>query len=127
METVTVLLMLVAVATAYPYSPYTDHKEESKNVQLSEEAVAAYLKGKMEKENLEPVKIMDYVEALLQGGKKGTQTESPSLSRFFDCCIDAQFSVPAITHCMHQKITLAQNSFIKQSKKNLTSLIMPLS
>lgn len=71
METVTVLLMLVAMATAYPYSPYTDHKGEPKNVQLSEEAVAAYLKSKMEDEDLEPAKIMDYVETLLQGGKKG--------------------------------------------------------
>ena len=84
METVTVVLMLVAVATAYPYSPYTDHKGETKNVQPSEEAVAAYLKSKMEKENLEPAKIMDYVEALLQG-KKGSSTEGPS--KLADCCI----------------------------------------
>ena len=84
METVTVVFMLVAVATAYPYSPYTDHKGDTKNVQLSEEAVAAYLKSKMENENLEPAKIMDYVEALLQQ-KKGPPTVSTS--KLADCCI----------------------------------------
>lgn len=78
METVTVVLMMLAVASAYPYSPYTDHKGESKNVQLSEEAVAAYLKSKMEDENLEPAKIMNYVETLLQGKPKSLTTENPS-------------------------------------------------
>lgn len=76
MERVTIVLLLVAVASAYPYSPYTDHRGESKNTRLSEEAVAAYLKSKMENENLEPAKIMDYVESLLQG--KGKPTEPPS-------------------------------------------------
>ena len=70
METLAFVVILLAVATAHPFSPYTDHKEESKNAQLSEEAVAAYLKNKMELENLEPAKIMNYVEALLQGGGK---------------------------------------------------------
>ena len=79
METVTVVLMLLAVVSAYPYSPYTDHKGETKNVRLSEEAVAAYLKSKMENENLEPAKIMDYVETLLQAKPKpSSTTESPS-------------------------------------------------
>ena len=76
MESVVIVLLVVAVASAYPYSPYTDPKGESSNVKLSEEAVAAYLKNKMEDEKLEPAKIMNYVESLLQGGGKGGKTQS---------------------------------------------------
>ena len=72
-----VLLLLVVAAVAHPYSPYTDHKGDSKGEQLSEDAVAAYLKSKMDEENLEPAKIMKYVETLLQGGKKSPATEAP--------------------------------------------------
>ena len=74
MERVTIVLVMLAVASAYPYSPYTDHRGEPKNVKLSEDAVAAYLKGKMEVENLGQAKIMEYVETLLQGKKKGGGT-----------------------------------------------------
>lgn len=50
-------------------SPYTAHKEGCKNVQLSDEAVVAYLKNKMETENLVPAKIMEYVLANSQQKK----------------------------------------------------------
>ena len=95
METVTFVLMLLAMASAHPYSPYTDHKGDAKNEQLSEEAVAAYLNSKMEEENLEPAKIMDYVEALLQ--KKGPPTESPSkLTCMHTCNVHVAVAYPGL-------------------------------
>lgn len=67
------LLVLAALTSAHPYSPYSDYKvDEPKNVQLSEEAVAAYLKSKMDKEKLDPETIVEYVESLLQAGDKST-------------------------------------------------------
>ncbi len=105
MERVAILLLLVAVASAYPYSPYTDHKGESKNVKLSEEAVAAYLKSKMEDEKLEPAKIMDYVETLLQGAGKGGKggkgddvTEAPS--KWLGAGPAGCYLYQSLTHCM---------------------------
>ena len=65
-------LFLATIVSAYPSLPYTDLKNEQKDVQLSEEAVAAYLKDKMDKENLEPASIMKYVVALLEGSSKKT-------------------------------------------------------
>ena len=78
MKTVTSFaLLLLAVATvAHPYSPYTDHKEDSKGERLSEEAVAAYLKSKLDKENREPAKIVEYVETLIHSEARPT-TEAP--------------------------------------------------
>ena len=77
-----VLLMLTATVVAgHPYSPYTDSKDGvTKNTQqLSEEEVAAYLMRKMDREKLNPATIMEYVESLIQGGRKPppTTTEAP--------------------------------------------------
>lgn len=67
------LLVLATLTSAHPYSPYSDYKvDEQKNVDLSEEAVAAYLKSKMDKEKLDPATIVEYVESLLQAGEKST-------------------------------------------------------
>lgn len=70
------LLLVVTVTAAYPYSPYTDNKDpQEKNVQLSEDAVAAYLKHKMNSEKLEPESIIKYVVALIQGSSKKVETD----------------------------------------------------
>ena len=74
------LLVSTSLVSASPYSPYTDNKEEQKNVLLSDEAVAAYFKNKMEKENLEPAKIVEYVLANIQG-KKDDDDKSKFTSR----------------------------------------------
>ena len=97
MESVVIVLLVVAVASAYPYSPYTDPKGESSNVKLSEEAVAAYLKNKMEDEKLEPAKIMNYVESLLQGGGKGGKTQS----KWLVCMAYQPLFFILHTHCVH--------------------------
>jgi hypothetical protein len=99
MERVAIVLLLVAVASAYPYSPYTDHKGESKNLKLSEEAVAAYLKSKMEDEKLEPAKIMDYVESLLQGARKGVKGVTDAPSKWRTCWL--LFAYPLHACDMH--------------------------
>ena len=62
------LLVSTSLVSASPYSPYTDNKGEQKNVLLSDEAVAAYFKNKMEKENLEPAEMMEYILANIQEG-----------------------------------------------------------
>ena len=74
------LLVSTSLVSASPYSPYTDNKGEQKNVLLSDEAVAAYFKNKMEKENLEPAKIVEYVLANIQG-KKDDDDKSKFTSR----------------------------------------------
>ena len=67
------LLVLATLTSAHPYSPYSDYKvDKQKNVDLNEEAVAAYLKSKMDKEKLDPATIVEYVESLLQAGEKNT-------------------------------------------------------
>ena len=63
-----VLLVLTAMVVAgHPYSPYTDSRDGlMKNMQLTDEDIAAYLKSKMDKEELELAKIVEYVESLIQ-------------------------------------------------------------
>ena len=80
------VLLLTAMAAGHPYSPYSDNRDGTKNTQLSEEEVAAYLRRKMEKDNLEPATIMDYVISLIQGGKKNT-TPPPVESELFGIVI----------------------------------------
>lgn len=76
------------MAAGHPYSPYSDNRDGTKNTQLSEEEVAAYLRRKMEKDNLEPATIMDYVISLIQGGKKNINTTPPPVeSEFFGIVI----------------------------------------
>ena len=58
------LVVLTSLVSASPYSPYTDNKGEQKNVLLSDEAMAAYFKNKMEKE---PAEMMEYILANIQG------------------------------------------------------------
>lgn len=66
------LLVLATVGTAHPYAPYSDYKlkEQDTDVGLSEEAVAAYLKSKMEEEKLNTATIVEYVQSLIKGGRK---------------------------------------------------------
>ena len=89
-----VLLVLTAMVVAgHPYSPYTDSRDGlMKNTQqLSEEEVAAYLKRKMDREKLDPATIMDYVQSLIQGGKKPppTTTVTPE-SESLAMCIEVE-------------------------------------
>ena len=86
------LVMLVLTATVvagHPYSPYTDSRDGvMKNTQqLSEEEVAAYLMRKMDREKLDPATIMEYVESLIQGGRKPppTTTEAPESESLAIC------------------------------------------
>ena len=67
-----VLLVLTATVVAgHPYSPYTDSRDGvTKNTQLTDEDIAAFLKRKMDEEELEPAKIVEYVESLIQGPSK---------------------------------------------------------
>ena len=117
MERVAIVLLVVAVASAYPYFPYTDHKGESNHVKLSEEAVAAYLKNKMEDEKLEPAKIMNYVETLLQGAGKGDNTPSKWLawptSYYFFCTTHPLHAslLPILCHFEYGVPTLALITF----------------
>ena len=64
------LLVYVTLVSAHPFSPYTDNEEESESMEWSQEAVAAFLKNKMEKENLQPASLSEYLLTLMQGSKK---------------------------------------------------------
>ena len=87
------LLVCLAVVSGHPYSPYTDSKEDAAKARAdwSDEAVAAYLRNKMQKEDLRPSVLSEYILTLMQGGKKGpggtvtvivpTTTETPDTGK----------------------------------------------
>lgn len=64
------LLAYVTSVCAHPFSPYTDNKDEPESIEWSREAVAAFLKKKMEKENLRPASLSEYVLTLIQESRK---------------------------------------------------------
>ena len=66
------LIFNVMVVSCHPYSPYTDHKGEPKasTGDWNDEAVAAYLRHKMNEEDLRPSVLSEYIFTLMQGGKK---------------------------------------------------------
>ena len=63
------LLVYITLVSALPYSPYTDKKDDSKYTEWSREAVAAFLRNKIEEQNFQPESFSDYILTLIQGKK----------------------------------------------------------
>ena len=64
------LLAYVTLVGAHPFSPYTDNKYGPESMEWSQEAVAAFLKNKVEKGFLQPASVSEYLLTLMQGSRK---------------------------------------------------------
>lgn len=72
------LFLCATLVSAYPYSPYSDNKDNSKNAELSHDVVAEFIRNKIEKELIQPAYLSDYILALMQGKKPTQPTETDS-------------------------------------------------
>ena len=73
------LLVYVTLVSAHPYSPYTDNKDDSKYMEWGREAVAAFLRNKIQEQKLQPESFSDYILTLIQG-KKSTEDDTNTTS-----------------------------------------------
>lgn len=80
----TVVLLCTSLTSAFPYSPYADKRGELKYAEWGQDAVSAYLRSKMAKENIQPEALSEYIVGLTQGKKpppSDTTTPNPDVTK----------------------------------------------